>query len=512
MNNFDTSKFPHFPNDVKVDSLREALELAESWRANGECDWFRGQTEPWPLVPTILRLKNENYPKVMKELDRYFQWSSKTPILEPISKDFQSLMGVAQHYGLPTHLLDFSTEPEIAGFFATHGENMQLGQIACIIAIHSTNTIPAWLQNTSNKFRLDTIRVHIPDLWRLQAQRGVFLLVSDVGLEQVLAPRRILFPFEQQVEQPLPEQIYPKQKSKLEELLDQYFQNERLLAYGVRHKQWIKEMKERGNPVSEAKMRGPCGTDSPYLDQNQLAQLERWSAKTLNRWNILPDEKWDNVHTEDTWEIKIDLTATPDSLAQMVREQVLALSPPQVISRRKMLCRFKVTDIDGNLAGHQVEYLNTKAGRLWDGMRNLPYSDDQLAVAMGRTLSLSVFLDWEAYHGGQEWKGAFAPFAPDAIKIEMSAEVSYSQAIVDQSVLSAAFRNNIADFFLTEHREQVGDPHVLLQMTTSPEILFQFNDLVELFAWDIIPAQIIMRLAKDPIYFNPASIKVFGLA
>lgn len=35
--------------DIEVHNLREAVRLAEQWKAEGSHTWLRGQNKPWPL-------------------------------------------------------------------------------------------------------------------------------------------------------------------------------------------------------------------------------------------------------------------------------------------------------------------------------------------------------------------------------------------------------------------------------------------------------------------------------
>ncbi len=50
----------------------------------------------------------------------------------------------------------------------------------------------------------------------------------------------------------------------------------------------------------------------------------------------------------------------------------------------------------------------------------------------------------------------------------------------------------------------------LLQIVTHPEILFEFEKLVDLFVDYIIPTEAIVRGPDEPVLFNPARLAVFG--
>src|SRR6266545_1735795 len=99
-----------------------AIDIATRLKREGRYDWFRGQLEPWPPYSTLLRrqLKDpDGWEQDTKpEIERYLSWLRATPGLERLARDREAALCVAQHYGLPTHYIDFTTEPAVAGFFA----------------------------------------------------------------------------------------------------------------------------------------------------------------------------------------------------------------------------------------------------------------------------------------------------------------------------------------------------------------------------------------------------------
>ena len=128
--------------------LRELDETHERW---GDERWvFRGQNDAkWELIPSLFRIWDESKP-VSYELDlidSFIQFSNVVKLDIPnntldyvhrtgkkntvrdfvngVSYDFSHVVfAIAQHYGVPTRLLDFSHSPLVAAFFAADLTNL----------------------------------------------------------------------------------------------------------------------------------------------------------------------------------------------------------------------------------------------------------------------------------------------------------------------------------------------------------------------------------------------------
>src|ERR1700730_8777206 len=104
----------------QASSLSDALQIAEKFRCSGEADWFRGKTRNWPMLSSFGRRDESGRENAIQRLANFHAWLKRVSDLQPIANDVDATLAVAQHYGIPTHLIDFSTDPRVAAFFAAH--------------------------------------------------------------------------------------------------------------------------------------------------------------------------------------------------------------------------------------------------------------------------------------------------------------------------------------------------------------------------------------------------------
>lgn len=102
-----------------VNSLSEFIILIEQ-KCERENYLFRGQNCDWPLIPKIGRIKTrKSLLETESDMLAEFQRLSKPFLNSPPNNELEWL-SLAQHHGMATRLLDWTTNPLAAAWFAIH--------------------------------------------------------------------------------------------------------------------------------------------------------------------------------------------------------------------------------------------------------------------------------------------------------------------------------------------------------------------------------------------------------
>ena len=479
-------------NHYRTNNVDEAVALAERFKAEGKYNWFRGQRQNWWMKPTVARLTATEQAALSPKYERYIGWLSITPGLERLAEDPNAAFAIAQHHGMPTSFIDFTTEPSVAGFFAS-GKADDEGEDACIICIDTADLLDFWTTIPEDYKPIELVTVDVPNLWRLEAQHGVFLYCPYENFETVFYDcDRILFPTGSQVATPEREQIYPRQSS-LETLLQQFVMNEQLIVGTEAARPFMRE-------ETTVYMRDEDGFDGDVI-RAEIQAAPSWDPDRITSWLSPPAERFDAAYTTLQWRVPLR--------GQELTDRVLE-GMGSTPNARMQLVKFAVdapTEREAMAVGAVLE-------KFWDGVRRLPYSDDDIAAGLGtvvasylRAKEMGGFFD-DAGHPTVDLFG-------ESMIIEFGAEDgSYARGFVSFAGLRDALREDLPTYVLDQWKPQiVGNVFGTLQVLRRPRLLFDFDRFARLFVREIVPSQVLTRAGeKQAIFYSPARLTRFGLA
>lgn len=489
-----------------VDSVEEAIELATQWHNEGKFNYFRGQAKNWEIYASMHRGGEKQFQESCDRMDLLYFFMKQNPVLMEYVDDADQFIAVAQHYGFATNYIDFTTDPEIAAYFATNSNDNIEGEYACIICVnhdhfHKVMTLIAPILDKYLKkgdLRPCFLKYEVKNLWRLQAQKGLFLYTPLAGMENLYCFNRILFPFKQPFKALNLEDIYPKAKSSVETYLDHFFTAERKSENMKRITDWLGE---------DRTTRLPDHNIFDYISNNCPVHYS-WKSKQSTIWKIIHDEHWTKVHSKNSLNLDLSFSALrnweDDELTAYV-ESKLKKTP----DCRTSISKIKVNRYKIPFNKKLDQYIQEGSNLIWNGMRVLPYTNRQISSALVRFV---IMMTYDHRHKSND----FRPLIYRSLYVGMSgAEGSGARAYVSGYRVLRSKRSAIYKYIKKENRKiTVDNPIALLQLINNPRYLFQFDLFCELFAMDVIPSQTVLQIqSKNPvIYFNPKHVNTFGMA
>jgi len=494
----------------KAASVEEAVELASRFRDLGHYNWFRGQVQDWPPFSSFFRVAHGGNKELeirsLERINMFFDWIAQIQELKKeLAEGSHAAFAVAQHYGIPTHYIDFTTEPGVAGFFAADtAAAPKTGQMGCIYCLNTDELLELW--NSVNfmrkKAHLELVTIDVSNLWRLEAQHGCFLF-CDYNWDIDFPMDRILFPYTGYPSWPTKEDIYPPQKSSLELLLDQYFDVEQKIFGSRSLREYFRELQSKSPDkfFSQPFEAPPEGYHAEAVKKD-LPALNSWHSAALSEWTHIQVERFDDaIGAPITLQVKMG--ATPSQAAGSISYGI-----QQLLNTRKGARGRLFSWILSGLTTHEplrAEVLSRKLQMVWNGMRSLPYTDKDIATACGVTtrLFLENFMIDSSVSNAARVLG-------DCFLVEFAtADGSSSRGYVKRESLRLAIREDIAEYasdkILAALEEDIR--HILLGIF-APNRLLEFNQMQAIFANELIPTQV---LTRDLVLYSPARLSIFGL-
>ena len=465
--------------EFEVGTVEEAVRLAETLKADGRYQYFRGQRDAsWPVVSSFARA-NETEREIANSVVReLIDWIREAGDPLRSLQDDDMIIAAVQHYQIaPTTFIDFSLEPEIAGWFAVDGA--QAEGIGAIYMVNSKEVAEVFALISNGGLFMKFRELDVPNLWHLQVQAGLFL-EAQCDVSQVWPLDRIVFKHTGGLPSISRENIYPNDRSYLRQQIDKFLEF-REKQRGFRE---IVDTAELGG-AAIIKIEHPLAGSMPKLDRTGLPA----------EWFIAPNERWTQLDANSTppiWSVRKIAQNTASLCELVVRRRSSA-------SLLKFRCKGFV-----NCAAQEA------LDRLWEGMRLQPYTAEQVSQAVQSLVRLNKIFENYPFGDGNS-------FLSIAQKV-MSAPVELEMGLTDGTVTrdfvpSLDLLNAVKEQARGELRLNSSMHGESLMDALGPYFgatlhIFDPSALVGLFAATIIPWQVVTR--RSPICFSPFHLETLG--
>ena len=153
---------------------------------------FRGQSQDWDLLPKISRIMPKKGTSILETETRMlddFKRLSK-PFLKNITTNEWEWLGLAQHHGMATRLLDWSTNPLAALWFAVKEPPIKDSGIVWIFDAPEEDILMAKSVAKINPYEGLRTKVFQPELSsvRIQSQNGWFTVHKYMADQERFIP------------------------------------------------------------------------------------------------------------------------------------------------------------------------------------------------------------------------------------------------------------------------------------------------------------------------------------
>lgn len=481
----------------KVKNISEAIDLAQKFKLSGKYNLFRGQAQNWKVQSSISRLSEKPLEEAKERLKLLYNFFESESSLLKYKNNLDWFFAVAQHYGIPTSFIDFTSNVEIAAFFATNSNSNKKGEDCVIICLNELDFVK-FIKHTDFLYKNEKVippylaKINVDNLWRLQAQEGYFLYSPFLEIENYYSFDKIVFPFDYSFDKISINDIYPLHKSELEIFLDQYFNAEIRFSGQKRFEKFSNDMKI---PIVQLQK----DETNRVVKTKQIHKS--WKSKDFEYWQFPIKEDWINIEIEENINIHFSCKLSIENQIEIVKS--ILLDRFSSINRKTKI-NFEVST-KPKLDVKVTKVINRSCTRIWNGTRNLPYEIEDIVMIISQYICLEIYF--------KKFHVIYSISKENLIVLEMTNEYgSLTRCHASPSKIISSFRDDLNVILQDDYSLDIS-PKILLHLNI-PNIIFDFNKLISLFKEELILYQVLQNseIENPVIFYTPTQIKICGYA
>jgi FRG domain len=462
------------------DSLEQAIAHCHRMIKSGDFDIFRGQVSDWPLIPSAFRRPSKD----RDGLEEFEAWVLKSFAVADAINSPDAMTATAQHYGIPTKLLDFTSSPEVAAFFATHLDaddgKHKFGYIFCG---------KSELIDRLPHCRL--VVLDVKNLWRLSLQNGLFVEVSSREGANNLTTAMQVIRFKQPAKSPPASTVYPDRKSSLEVALDEYFQKRDAQLAGTHFTQ------NGGQHINYLIQTYP----GVFPKRRNPGINDTWRVLIKNGWLLPADEHHKAVANRSTLSVSLPAKNGPS-----LRNALVELLGAEIAAAHRS-GRFLTFELcDAAIENETLAVLGRQLELLWGSVRGLPLTPPSLIELFTNSISMTIdLLRLQNSAQADELKELeegvvnkiISGYIDDIYWLRFGPHfgISFDGAVSKSAALQAVHMptiDNLSPFYRKRIQE---DNLSVFDFLTEPQHSFDSEPFIELFYAQILPTAFLSRSA-----------------